>query len=195
MEPTGNTSPENERQMVPCNPAIAVETPPSITEHQTQPQQQTHAQFVRIPQCVNTTISQQLSGKFLPPTQLKNNVATLAVLTNSANNNSNGERNSALVSTATVLNATTQAVAALSGSCLGHHHSQQHSHEEQPTGAAATALHKHQHHGGDSMLLCVSGITQQPQQQTIDKLSRPMAFDKVSTAAKPKEQNIFCKKC
>ncbi|XP_030564430.1 uncharacterized protein LOC115765157 [Drosophila novamexicana] len=179
MEPTGNPSPENERQMVPCNPAIAVETPPSITEHQTQPQQQTHAQFVRIPQCVKTTISQQLSGKFLPPTQLKNNVATLAVLTNSANNNSNGERNSALVSTTTVLNATTQAVAALSGSCLGHHHSQQHSHEEQPTGAAATALHKHQHHGGDSMLLCVSGITQQPQQQTIDKLSRPMAFDKM----------------
>lgn len=119
-----------------------------------------------------------------------------------ATSGSSGNANStspALASTATAISATTQAATAFSGSSVGHHHLQHHQHPHQqhphqkPQPAAVTAPNAAPHHGSisgigpapvagsGSGLLGSGGSGGGNQQQTIEKLSRPMAFDKVSS--------------
>ncbi|KAH8385732.1 hypothetical protein KR093_008720 [Drosophila rubida] len=88
-----------------------------------------------------------------------------------------------LASTATAISATTQAATAFSGSAIGHHHPHQHIHNQQLP-ASSTATTASHHHGstcgsgsfGSSSPFCANQL---PQPQTIDKLSRPMSFDKM----------------
>ncbi|XP_034671198.1 uncharacterized protein LOC117903355 isoform X2 [Drosophila subobscura] len=135
--------------------------------------------------------------------------AASVAATSSGSGNANSGNSPALASTATAISATTQAATAFSGSSVGHHHlpqHHQHSHtqsqsQSQPvthqqllhalpaaTAAGSTATH-HQHHssisGQGGLLGTVSGSGSgsgsgsSSQQQTIEKLSRPMAFDKM----------------
>ncbi|KPU74736.1 uncharacterized protein Dana_GF19134, isoform C [Drosophila ananassae] len=112
-----------------------------------------------------------------------------------ATSGSSGNANStspALASTATAISATTQAATAFSGSSVGHHHLQHHQHPHQkPQPAAVTAPNAAPHHGSisgigpasvagsGSGLLGSGGSAGATQQQAIEKLSRPMAFDKM----------------
>ncbi|KAI8034598.1 hypothetical protein M5D96_012652 [Drosophila gunungcola] len=120
-----------------------------------------------------------------------NNNATVAMATSSSSGNANSGSSPALASTATAISATTQAATAFSGSSVGHHHLQhhhQHPHppQLQPTQPhpAPTAASQTQHHGSISGtgsaggLIGSSGGSAHPQ-QAIEKLSRPMAFDKM----------------
>ncbi|KAH8287232.1 hypothetical protein KR054_004712 [Drosophila jambulina] len=141
---------------------------------------------------------QQLS----PSAAGNNNASAAAAGTTAATSSSSGNANSgsspALASTATAISATTQAATAFSGSSVGHHHLQhhqhpQHTHLQHPqqshaaAGGAATApstASLHQHHGSISGTVTGGGLIGSGggsgnQQQTIEKLSRPMAFDKM----------------
>nr|NP_573328.2 uncharacterized protein Dmel_CG42450, isoform A [Drosophila melanogaster]AAF48890.2 uncharacterized protein Dmel_CG42450, isoform A [Drosophila melanogaster] len=143
----------------------------------------------------------------LSPSAGGNNNAssTAATATSSSSGNANSGSSPALASTATAISATTQAATAFSGSSVGHHHLQhhhQHTHphapqqsqsqqpqpqhqlqQPHPAGAPSSATQSH-HHGSISVsgsgggLLGSSGGSGN-QQQAIEKLSRPMAFDKM----------------
>ncbi|EDW82823.2 uncharacterized protein Dwil_GK10200 [Drosophila willistoni] len=119
--------------------------------------------------------------------------------TSSGSGNANSGTSPALASTATAISATTQAATAFSGSSVGHHHLQHHhphhpAQQQQSTASTTAPTHHHpqqhpphhHHHGsvsGTGAALLGStgsgGGSQQQQQQTIEKLSRPMAFDKM----------------
>ncbi|XP_043063309.1 uncharacterized protein LOC108087590 isoform X2 [Drosophila ficusphila] len=118
--------------------------------------------------------------------------ATTGGATSSSSGNANSGSSPALASTATAISATTQAATAFSGSSVGHHHLQQQPHHHHPSShpAAATAaatsvavpVTHHQHHGSISMAAGSGGLIGSgsgSQQQAIEKLSRPMAFDKM----------------
>ncbi|XP_032580531.1 uncharacterized protein LOC6614910 isoform X1 [Drosophila sechellia] len=142
----------------------------------------------------------------LSPSAGGNNNAssTAATATSSSSGNANSGSSPALASTATAISATTQAATAFSGSSVGHHHLQhhhQHTHPHAPQQSQSQPQPQHQrqqphpasvpsaapqshHHGSISVsgsgggLLGSSGGSGN-QQQAIEKLSRPMAFDKM----------------
>lgn len=115
------------------------------------------------------------------------------------------QANPAFASTATTYSATTQAATAFSGSSIGHalvkHHGttqpqQQHLHHHQQQHSNSSGSSPSQHGGGGSttsssssssstLQSATSTSSATSQQQTLEKLSRPMAFDKV------KKKNIF----
>ncbi|XP_041630641.1 uncharacterized protein [Drosophila kikkawai] len=141
----------------------------------------------------------------LSPSAAGNNNASAAGTTAAATSSSSGNANSgnspALASTATAISATTQAATAFSGSSVGHHHLQHHQHtqhthlqhtqQQSQAGvgggtatAPSTTTSLHQHHGsisgtGAGSGGLIGGGGGGNQQQTIEKLSRPMAFDKM----------------
>ncbi|XP_039496991.1 uncharacterized protein LOC120455151 isoform X1 [Drosophila santomea] len=145
---------------------------------------------------------QQLSPSAGGGNNNANSTVATAAATSSSSGNANSGSSPALASTATAISATTQAATAFSGSSVGHHHlqhhhqhthphapqqSQPHTHPQHqlqqphPASASSTAPH---HHGSISVsgsgggLLGSSGGSGN-QQQAIEKLSRPMAFDKM----------------
>ncbi|XP_017852361.1 uncharacterized protein LOC108606606 isoform X2 [Drosophila busckii] len=157
MEPHGGLPPDRDRQLV-----LRQQTVAAADAQQKQQQQQ-----------------QQLA------TQLKPTTLSLQKLEVSSGNN-NAEHSGcspALAATATAISATTQAATAFSGSSVGHHHAQHHMHHghpqhpQHPHPQHLMAGHpRHQHHGSISS---ASGLLATNPQQTIEKLSRPMAFDKM----------------
>ncbi|XP_041451362.1 uncharacterized protein LOC111082044 isoform X2 [Drosophila obscura] len=151
---------------------------------------------------VHATATQQ-QQQLSPSAAANNNAATAATATSSGSGNANSGNSPALASTATAISATTQAATAFSGSSVGHHHLQHHQHPHAqtqpvthqqllhalPAASAATASASHHHHhssisgpggsGSGGLLGAGSGSGSGSQQQTIEKLSRPMAFDKM----------------
>ncbi|XP_044252146.1 uncharacterized protein [Drosophila takahashii] len=205
MEPPGGLPPDRDRQLVLRNQSAAlvpvvVSAPPPAP----QPQQATATtgpSTTPTPQPSKpTSLSLQPHGALLQAMQQlspsagggNNNAATaVATATSSSSGNANSGTSPALASTATAISATTQAATAFSGSSVGHHHlqhhHQQHPHapQQQPSTAAVTQAH---HHGSISVtgsssggggLIGSSGSSSGNQQQAIEKLSRPMAFDKM----------------
>lgn len=169
MEPPGRLQANREQQLVLCNPFLTVETlPTSTTEHHIETQKQTQQHLVRVSQYTKNP-QKLISHQFMQPST-EQSFATLTAITRSASTNTNGERSPALTSSAPTNNAT-----AFSGAHYAQHHP--HIHHQQPTSPAAFGSHLQPNHSSDTGL---SGSSQLPQQQTIEKLSRPMAFDKVS---------------
>ncbi|KRG07377.1 uncharacterized protein LOC6585851 isoform X3 [Drosophila mojavensis] len=173
MEPPGRLQPNREQQLVLCNPFITVETlPTSTTEHNIETQKQTQEHLVRISQYTKNP-QPLISHQSFMQSSTKKSFATLTALTRSASTNANGERCSALSSSSATINTT-----ALSGGSLGHNYAQHHPHmhHQQPTSPAAIGSYHQPNYTSDTGF---SGSSQLPQQQTIEKLSRPMAFDKM----------------
>ncbi|XP_017068372.1 uncharacterized protein LOC108106035 isoform X2 [Drosophila eugracilis] len=133
----------------------------------------------------------------LSPSAGGNNNATSTVATaatSSSSGNANSGSSPALASTATAISATTQAATAFSGSSVGHHHLQHHHQHPHPpqqqlqqphtANAPSSAPQTHGHHGSISVTGTGGGLIGSSggsgnQQQAIEKLSRPMAFDKM----------------
>ncbi|XP_030079592.1 uncharacterized protein LOC111598378 isoform X3 [Drosophila hydei] len=172
MEPPSRLQPKREQQLVLCSPFITVETlPTSATEHHIQTQKQTQEHVVRISQYTKSSPPLISRQTFMQPSTQKN-LGTLTTVNRSTTNNTNDESSPALASTAATIKATTQAATGFSGSSLGHNYRQHHhqTHHQQP------GLNNHPSHGSDTGF---SGFSQLAHQQTIEKLSRPMAFDKM----------------
>ncbi|XP_037727790.1 uncharacterized protein LOC119558357 isoform X2 [Drosophila subpulchrella] len=205
MEPSGGVPPDRDRQLVLRNQSAAlvpviVSAPPSGPGATTpNPQPSSQSQASPLPS-KPTSLSLQPHAVLqamqqLSPSAGGNNNATSAVATatSSSSGNANSGSSPALASTATAISATTQAATAFSGSSVGHHHPQhhhQHPHAPQqqqqqphPTNAPSTAPQAH-HHGSISVTGSSGGLIGSSggsgnQQQAIEKLSRPMAFDKM----------------
>nr|XP_036676013.1 uncharacterized protein LOC108004844 isoform X1 [Drosophila suzukii]XP_036676014.1 uncharacterized protein LOC108004844 isoform X1 [Drosophila suzukii] len=205
MEPPGGVPPDRDRQLVLRNQSAAlvpviVSAPPSGPGATTpNPQPPAQSQASPLPS-KPTSLSLQPHAVLqamqqLSPSAGGNNNATSAVATatSSSSGNANSGSSPALASTATAISATTQAATAFSGSSVGHHHPQhhhQHPHAPQqqqqqphPTNAPSTAPQAH-HHGSISITGSSGGLIGSSggsgnQQQAIEKLSRPMAFDKM----------------
>ncbi|EDV99856.1 GH12547 [Drosophila grimshawi] len=186
MEPPGGLPPDRDQQLVLRNLVNATPST-SATVQQAQSQPLPPEQLVQIPQCVKPTtlslqplIAPQATAQLFPSTQINNNLGTIATLTSYAGGHSGSSP--ALASAATTINAATQAATAFSGSSMGHHHPQHHHHlhQHQAASVGSNASQHHHHQGSASTAPISAGAPiQQPAQQTIDKLSRPMAFDKM----------------
>ncbi|KAH8367883.1 hypothetical protein KR084_003904 [Drosophila pseudotakahashii] len=202
MEPPGGLPPDRDRQLVLRNQSAAlvpvvVSAPPPLQASATTGPPTTPSPQPSKP----TSLSLQPHGALLQAMQQlspsagggNNNAAAVATATSSSSGNANSGTSPALASTATAISATTQAATAFSGSSVGHHHlqhhHQQHPHVPQqqqqplhPANAPSTAAVPH--HGsisvtGSSGGLIGSSGSSGNQQQAIEKLSRPMAFDKM----------------
>ncbi|KAH8272731.1 hypothetical protein KR026_006960 [Drosophila bipectinata] len=208
MEPPGGVPPDRDRQLVLRSqstalvPVVVTSVPapaPATASAGTILPTPTPTLSTQAPVCVKPTSLSlqphaviQAMQQFSPSAAGNNNPAAAPVLATSGSSGNANSTSPALASTATAISATTQAATAFSGSSVGHHHLQHHQHPHQKTlPAAATAPNAAPHHGS------ISGIAPAPvagsgsgllgsgssgggnQQQTIEKLSRPMAFDKM----------------
>ncbi|XP_034475001.1 uncharacterized protein LOC117782127 isoform X2 [Drosophila innubila] len=181
MEPTGGLPPDRHRQLVLCNRATEIDviTPPTLTEQsQAQKLQQQYVKPTTL--SLQPLIALQASAQVFPPIQTSNNLKTLEKVSSACKSNAACGSSTALASTATAISATTQAATAFSASSVGLHH--QHHHHQQ---VAAVSAAKAQCPVGSicgsssyssSTPFCATTLTQA---QTIEKLSRPMAFDKM----------------
>ncbi|XP_016986729.1 uncharacterized protein LOC108049866 isoform X2 [Drosophila rhopaloa] len=208
MEPPGGVPPDRDRQLVLRNQSAALvpvvvsapTAPGAITPSPQPPAPQASSSSSLLPS-KPTSLSLQPHAVLqamqqLSPSAGGNNNATVATATSSSSGNANSGNSPALASTATAISATTQAATAFSGSSVGHHHPQhhhQHPHphapppqlqQPHPTATAASTAPQTHHHGSISGtgsgggLIGSSGGSGNPQ-QAIEKLSRPMAFDKM----------------
>lgn len=164
-----------------------------VAEKSSEPQHQPlmEEQGTQLLPCVkqNTLDSQsqnslQTSTQLFPSVQSNNNKIILATASSSGIGNANNESICALDSTATAISATTQTATAYSGSSLGHHHLQQHNNMHQVGAHILASQNQHCENSAscrNSTIFPTAGFAQQTQPQAIEKLSRPMAFDKVSS--------------
>ncbi|TDG38800.1 hypothetical protein AWZ03_014778, partial [Drosophila navojoa] len=171
MEPAGRLQPNREQHLVLCNPFITVETlPTSTAEHHIATQKQTQEHLVRISQYTKSPQPLTSHQSFMQSSTPKS-FTTLTALTRSASTNTNGERCPELTTSATTITTT------FSGGSMRHQYAQRHPHmhHQQLISPAAIGSYHQPNYISDTGL---SGSSQLPQQQTIEKLSRPMAFDK-----------------
>ncbi|KAL7742642.1 hypothetical protein ACLKA6_002008 [Drosophila palustris] len=180
MEPPGGLPPDGDRQCVLQNqaPHIDVATLPALTEQAQKPQQQ-YDKPTNL--SLQPLIALQTSAQVISPTQVNNNLKILETVVSS------GSKSAAscgsiptLASSVTAISATTHAATAFSGSSVGHHHPHHH-HQQVPAGLVATAPHQVGSTCGPGSYSSSTPFssTPLPQAQAIEKLSRPMAFDKM----------------
>lgn len=127
---------------------------------------------------VQSQISLQTSTQLFPSVQSNNNKIVFATTSSSGIGNANNESSPALTFTATTISATTQTATPFSVRSLGHHRLQQHNNMHQ-VGVHILAS-QNRHCENSTSCRNSPGFVQQTQPQAIEKLSRPMAFDKVS---------------
>ncbi|XP_067642241.1 uncharacterized protein [Eurosta solidaginis] len=229
MEPPGGCPPDRDRQVV-LRPQqlvpLGAQVKPTLTLNLPQ-QQQTLPIIATSPAACAAvaTSSNTLSDVSINTTSSHLHASSGNVVSSTAAGSSGGTASTspAFASAATALSATTQAATAFSGSSVGvqlpsqHQHyplQQQHS-IQQPLHARATHHLTHQqsqsfggHNSTSSASSLIGGISSSGsstsgagQQQTIEKLSRPMAFDKMEALVRQmqgpenkvpvREQKIF----
>lgn len=194
MEPSSGLPQDIDQQSLFCNSSalMAITSPPipsALCVSQNQPLKE--EPVTQLSPCVKpntlnlqSQVALQTSTQLCPPVQSNNNqVLSGTAASSSGICNANYGSSPALASTATAISATTQAATAFSGSSVGHHNLQQH-HRLHTVGAPVLG-HQNQHSQNaastsNSASFPAGGGGQQTQPQAIEKLSRPMAFDKVS---------------
>lgn len=195
MEPSSGLPQDIDQQSLFCNSSalIAITSPPipsALCVSQNQPLKE--EPVTQLSPCVKpntlnlqSQVALQTSTQLCPPVQTNNNQVLSGTAASSSGSicNANYGSSPALASTATAISATTQAATAFSGSSVGHHNLQQH-HRLHTVGAPVLG-HQNQHSQNaastsNSASFPAGGGGQQTQPQAIEKLSRPMAFDKVS---------------